>query len=103
MVTGKDGVREIVKVALTRRTAIFLPRWWGGVTALLGHLIRIARRTEHALGPAQLTHHFVALGIVKQALKVEHGRVQLANNSPCSLADYLLCYPLRVMPQIIEN
>ncbi len=90
MVTGKDGAREIVKVALTRRTALFLPRWLGGVTALLGHLIRIAMRTEHALGPAQLTHHFVALGIVNQALKVDHGLVQFASNRPCRLADYLL-------------
>src|SRR5512143_4092122 len=93
MVAGKDGAREIIKVALTRRAALLLPRWLGGVTALLGHLIRLARRTEHARGPAPLTHHVVALGIVNQALKVDHDWVQFANNRPGSLADALLYEP----------
>src|SRR5512143_2318543 len=90
MVTAKDGAREIVKVARTRRAAILLPRWLGGVTTLLGHLIGIAMWAEHARGPAQLTHHFVALDIVNQALKVDHGLVQFANNRSSSLADYPL-------------
>jgi hypothetical protein len=82
MMTGKNRVRQIVKVPMTALAVVFLPRRLGGIPALFGHLPGVTVRTAHTLGPAPLAHCLVALGIINQILEVDHRRI-----SSCSARD----------------
>ena len=86
-VAGQHGSAQVVNVALTPRAALLLTRRWRRLPAVLGHWARSAVWAAHPLGPAPGALRLIALGIVPQALKVEHlRRVQFAHRKPCRLA-----------------
>lgn len=68
----QHGPGQIVKIAMTGFTPIFLPCRLGGIATLLGDGVGAAVRAPDPVRPAQLANGFVTLDIVEQILKVDH-------------------------------
>ena len=78
MMTFKDRLRQIVKLATTDPAFIALPMRLMRVLPPFNNLGRITRGTPNACRPSQLTDDFIALGLNNQGLKVnehKHHRV----------------------------
>lgn len=73
MMTLKDRLRQIVKLAATGPAFITLPMRLMRVLPPFNNLGRITGGTPDACGPPQLTDDFIALGFINQGLKInEH-------------------------------
>jgi len=68
MVTSEHRVGQVIETPSARRATIPLPTWLGAVMTILDDILLITMRARHAIGPAQLTHHFIALAIVNQSV-----------------------------------
>ena len=94
MASRKDGLAQVVKVALAAATTVILALWLPGILALFGHTGRAAVRTLHAVRPAQSAQRFVALGIIEQPCQRDHNLYSQSlaflfsarHNTPLSLA-----------------
>jgi hypothetical protein len=71
MMAFKDRLRQIIELLLAGLALLALSLLLVGVEPALDDLRQAARRTPHALWPAQLAHHFIALGIVHQVLDLD--------------------------------
>jgi hypothetical protein len=68
MVTSEHCVSQIVETLPTCRATISLPMALGGVVAVLDNVSLATMRAQNTIGPAQLTHHLIALVIINQPL-----------------------------------
>ena len=66
MVTGEEGVGEIIEVVPATPAVVTLSIGLSLIQAPLGHLHRVAMRTSHAVGPSQFSDHFKTLLIIVQ-------------------------------------
>nr|WP_017326574.1 hypothetical protein [Synechococcus sp. PCC 7336] len=76
--TGKNRVRQIIKLLATTLTAVPLTVGLGIILASLIDLLAATLGTMHALWPPQLTHGFITLRIIEEIDKVQHLREELA-------------------------
>lgn len=91
MMPRQHCARQIVKIAMTPCTSLFLSRRLGGVATLFRDIRRDTMRTTDPVGPPQLANGVVALNIVQQILKVDHrqGSSVTAFRNSFSVAPYL--------------
>ena len=66
MMAREKGVGEVIEVAPATSAMVTLTTVPGLMQTPPSHLRRVAMRTGHAVGPAQLSDHFKALLIVDQ-------------------------------------
>jgi hypothetical protein len=67
----KDGPTQIVELSTTRLALIPLSMGLVVVKAPLVDLPTASSWTDHPLRPAQLSHHFIAFGIVHKSLNIQ--------------------------------
>ena len=72
MVTGENGVGEVIKALSTAMTLIPLSVWLGFVPAILDDLVRRAMRTGNTIGPAHGSDGLETLGFVDEISDVYH-------------------------------
>jgi hypothetical protein len=75
--TGKDGVGQVIKIAVTGVAMIALAVALVFITAPFSHRGRLTPNTMQADRPAQLADGFVALGIVNKVIDFQHKRNML--------------------------
>src|SRR4051794_22255034 len=84
MMAGEDGVGEVIEARVTGQAPVALPVSLPLVMAVPRHLVAVALRALHALGPAQMPDCLEASGIVDQGLDVDQavhrGRLLPADN-----------------------
>src|SRR5215831_11479680 len=74
MVSGKDGVGQIIKASITVVTRIALTCRFCVIKTTLNDLFGLTRGTRDAIGPAQRTHSLITLHIIDEMLDVDlHG------------------------------
>src|SRR6266446_5665221 len=74
MMSGKDGVSQIIKACVTVMTLIALTGRFRVITATLDDVFGLTRGTLDAIGPAQLTNSLITLHIIDEMLDVDlHG------------------------------
>src|SRR5439155_17425185 len=74
VMSGKDGVGQIIKTCVAVVTLIALTGWFRVLKATLDDVLRRTRRTHDAIGPAQLTNSLITLHIIDETLDVDlHG------------------------------
>jgi hypothetical protein len=73
MMTGKDGVSQVVEASATGLAQIALTLRLGVVAALVRDLRTLTRWTMDAVRPAQGTDGLKAFGVVDEGLNVYHG------------------------------
>jgi hypothetical protein len=71
VMTGEDGVAQVIKARLASRAAVALPMSLPFVMAMPRHLVTRAVWATHAVRPSQMPHRVEALGIVNQELDVD--------------------------------
>jgi hypothetical protein len=71
MMSGKNGVRQIIKTCVTGGTRIALPGGFGVIKAALADLCRLTRRARDAIWPAQLADGLITLHIIGQMLAID--------------------------------
>src|SRR5713101_9930892 len=71
MMSGKDGVGQVIKALVTIVTLIALTGRFRVIKAALDHMLRLTRGTRDALGPAQLANGLIALHIIDEMLDVD--------------------------------
>src|SRR2546428_11294887 len=74
MMSGKNGVGQIIKACVTVVTLIALTSWFRVITATLDDVLRLTRGARDALRPAQLADGLITLDIIDEILDVDlHG------------------------------
>src|SRR2546422_6928043 len=74
MMSGKNGVRQIIKACVTVVTLIALTSWFRVIKATLDDVLRLTRGARDALRPAQLADGLITLDIIDEILDVDlHG------------------------------
>jgi hypothetical protein len=74
MMSGKDGVSQIITAFVTGVTLIALPGGFRIIKAALDHMVRLVRGTQDTIAPAQLTNSLITLDIIDEILDVDlHG------------------------------
>jgi hypothetical protein len=73
MMTGKNGVGQIVKASLTGLTRVALPLGLSLIAPLFGDLRTVAMGAHNAIRPAHSTDGGEAFSVVHQRLQVDHG------------------------------
>jgi hypothetical protein len=71
MMSGKNGVRQIIKTCVTVGTRIALPGGFRVIKAALDDLLRLTRRALDAIWPAQLADGLITLHIINQMLNID--------------------------------
>ena len=74
MMAREHRSRPIVKVATTGLAVILLPGQLGGIPPLLRHRRRTAVGATNPVGPPCLAKSLIALVVIQQILKRNHGR-----------------------------
>ena len=72
MMTGTEGVGQIVKATMARLTPVVLAVRLGVDVPLLGDLRAVAMGTLHAFWPAQLADGGETFGVINERLNVYH-------------------------------
>ena len=73
MMTGEDGVGQVIEARLAGRAAVALALSLPIVVTVPRHLVTPALRAPHTLGPAEPSDRIKALGVVDQELEVDQG------------------------------
>ena len=74
MMSGKDGVGQIIKAFMAITTLIALPCRFCVITATFDDLFRRTRGARHAVWPAQIADGLITLHIIDELLDVDlHG------------------------------
>src|SRR5713101_1813111 len=74
MMSGKDGVSQIIKACVTVMTRIALPGGFRVIKATLDDMFRLTRGARSAVWPAQLADGLITLHIIDEMLDVDlHG------------------------------
>src|SRR5437773_90503 len=74
MMSGKDGVGQVIKACVTVVTLIALTSRFRVIKATLNDVLRLTRRAPDAIGPAQLANSLITLHIIDEMLDVDlHG------------------------------
>jgi hypothetical protein len=74
MMSGKDGVSQIVKAFVAVVALIALTGGFCVIKAALDHMLRLTRETLDTTGPAQLVNGLITLHIIDEILDVDlHG------------------------------
>src|SRR5258705_8761463 len=74
MMSGKDGVGQVIKACVTVVTLIALTSRFRVIKATLNDVLRRTRRAPDAIGPAQLANSLITLHIIDEMLDVDlHG------------------------------
>jgi hypothetical protein len=71
MMSGKNGIRQIIKALVTIRTFIALTGGFGVVKATLDDLSGLTRGALDAVWPPQLTYGLITLHIIDQILDID--------------------------------
>jgi hypothetical protein len=72
MMTGENGIGEVIEALSTRMTLVSLPVWLGFVSTILDDPVRRAMRTSNTMGPAQGLDGLEALRFVDEIPDVYH-------------------------------
>lgn len=74
VMTGKDGVGQVIKIAVTGMAMIALTMALVIITTPLGHRRRVTPDAMKAVRPTQLADSFIALGIINEVINLQHKR-----------------------------
>src|SRR5918994_1263032 len=73
MMTGEDGLGQVIEAPLAGRAAVALALSLPVIVTIPRHLVTPALRTAHTRGPAQTPDRVKALGVIDQELEVDQG------------------------------
>src|SRR5712691_7352573 len=71
MMSGKDGIGQIIKACMTVVTLVALPGRFRVITAALDDLFGLARGAFDAVWPAQFTDGLITLDVIDEILDVD--------------------------------
>src|SRR3712207_2895554 len=71
MMAGEEGAGQVIEARLAGRASVALALWLPVVMAVPRHLVTLALRTPHALGPAQTPDRVEAFGIIDQGWELD--------------------------------
>src|SRR4051794_4841939 len=71
MMAGENCVSQVIEARLAGRAAVTLALRLPVVMTMPGHLVTLAYRATHALGPPQTPDRLEAPGVIDQELKVD--------------------------------
>lgn len=74
MVSGKNGVTQVVKLGLTSLTLVALTMGLSLVKTSFDYLLGATFITSHSFSPSQSAHGFIALLLVNQGLEINQYR-----------------------------
>src|SRR5712691_10431483 len=82
MMSGKDGVSQIIEACVTVMTLIALPGGFRVIKATLDDMLRRTRGARNAVWPAQLADGLITLYLIDEMLDVDlHGWTPVRDRS----------------------